>query len=313
MRALLALAAISALVSIPADAGFDLARHAAQNYGKTVAERVDRVSALFVGEPYVLDPLGEGPAGEFDRDPLFRFDEFDCTTFVETVMALSLSSSQGEFEALLNRIRYKGGKPAFEARNHFPDADWRPHLLSLGLVKDVTKEVAGELQVREAHARIDRKQWYASLGADRIHVPGAGASQARALLEKLHQRGTGLGVERSVIPYIPFDEFFEHPDNGYVVPKDVLARIPSGTIFSIVRTRFHASDKVGTELSVWHQGLLIRKNGQLIVRHATFLGAGRVMETSAVDFLLSEYLRKINVGSRDHGINLLQITGPVAR
>src|SRR5271169_5922701 len=76
----------------------------------SLAQRVEAVSELFLGVPYKLGSLGEGPDGEFDRDPLIRFDAFDCTTFVETVMALSLDSDLDSAMRTLQKIRYKDGQ-----------------------------------------------------------------------------------------------------------------------------------------------------------------------------------------------------------
>ena len=53
-----------------------------------LAERIDRVSESMLGHPYVNDPLGEGRG--VDRDPPVRYDAYDCLTFVEEVLALSL-------------------------------------------------------------------------------------------------------------------------------------------------------------------------------------------------------------------------------
>ena len=52
----------------------------------------------YLGAKYIRDPLGEELAP--DTDPLIRTDAFDCTTFVETVMA-------GGDVSNLNQIRYK--------------------------------------------------------------------------------------------------------------------------------------------------------------------------------------------------------------
>ena len=41
--------------------------------------------AKYIGVRYATDPLGEMKSP--DADPLIRFDAFDCTTFVETVLA----------------------------------------------------------------------------------------------------------------------------------------------------------------------------------------------------------------------------------
>lgn len=69
----------------------------------------------FLGVPYKNSPLGEEMAP--DTDPLIRFDAFDCTTFVETVLA------NGDIDKL-NRIRYQDGNIGFFYRNHFVESDW---------------------------------------------------------------------------------------------------------------------------------------------------------------------------------------------
>ena len=69
----------------------------------------------YMGAKYMRDPLGEERAP--DTDPLIRTDAFDCTTFVETVMA-------GGDVNNLNQIRYKDGEIDFLNRNHFIESDW---------------------------------------------------------------------------------------------------------------------------------------------------------------------------------------------
>jgi len=98
----------------------------------SLAQRVEAVSELFLGVPYKLGSLGEGPDGEFDRDPLIRFDAFDCTTFVETVMALSLDSDLDSAVRTLQKIRYKDGQIGYATRNHFIELDWVPNNVRAG-------------------------------------------------------------------------------------------------------------------------------------------------------------------------------------
>jgi hypothetical protein len=60
----------------------------------------------YLGKPYVSYPLREiSPSG------------FDCTTFVEEVLA----SRQENPDAVLNSIRYADGGVGFFSRNHFMD------------------------------------------------------------------------------------------------------------------------------------------------------------------------------------------------
>jgi hypothetical protein len=75
---------------------------------------------MFLGSRYLGDPLGEGLSGQYDQDDLYRFDGFDCTTFVETIMALAGASDFEHFERRMNAIRYEAGRIEFTARNHFP-------------------------------------------------------------------------------------------------------------------------------------------------------------------------------------------------
>ena len=68
-----------------------------------IAERIDFLTQLFLGKPYILGAQGEGKQGEFDQSPLYRFDGFDCVTYVNNILALAISNSPNEFEKNLLR------------------------------------------------------------------------------------------------------------------------------------------------------------------------------------------------------------------
>ena len=91
--------------------------------------RTSTIGEQYLGSPYILDPLGEETAP--DTDPLIRFDAFDCTTFVETVLA------NGDIDKL-NKIRYKDGKIGFLNRNHFVATEWLPN--NTDVVENVSKK-----------------------------------------------------------------------------------------------------------------------------------------------------------------------------
>lgn len=100
----------------------------------------------YLDTPYKSDPLGEEKLP--DADPLIRTDAFDCTTFVETVLA------DGDVEKL-NKIRYKDGNVDFLSRNHFIEIDWLPN--NSDVVQDVTADY-GKTAVR--NVMIDKKNWF---------------------------------------------------------------------------------------------------------------------------------------------------------
>jgi hypothetical protein len=174
--------------------------------GGSLSTRMEKFSAAFLGQPFGDAPLGEGETGKYDRNPLYRTDRFDCTTFIETVLALALSKTQAEFEKKLTRIRYADGKISFTRRNHFPCADWIPHNTEAGFIVDITAQVAGPLGVETATAKIDKKGWYENLKADAIQIPGLSDTVKSALLNELHAEGAAFPPETASIPYIPLSK-----------------------------------------------------------------------------------------------------------
>ncbi len=88
------------------------------------AARLDAVARASEGTPYADGPLGEGPSGEFDKDPLMDLTRVDCVTYVEQCIALAASTTYRDAWHMLQRIRYRGGNIGFATRNHFTVADW---------------------------------------------------------------------------------------------------------------------------------------------------------------------------------------------
>lgn len=79
------------------------------------------------GTPYQDGPLGEGPQGTHDTDPLMTLKCVDCVTFVEQSIALVNATSYDNAFEVLQKIRYEGGQIDFEHRNHFMISDWIAH------------------------------------------------------------------------------------------------------------------------------------------------------------------------------------------
>ncbi len=103
------------------------------------------IGEKYVGAKYIRNPLGEGV--DPDSDPIIRFDAFDCTTFVETVLA------NGDVDKL-NKIRYKNGEIDFLKRNHFIATEWLPN--NSWLVENVSS-MYGKTAIRTV--TINRSAW----------------------------------------------------------------------------------------------------------------------------------------------------------
>ncbi len=131
---------------------------------------------IYMGARYIRDPLGEGKAP--DTDPLIRTDAFDCTTFVETVMA-------GGDVSNLNQIRYKDGNIDFLSRNHFIETDWLTN--NADRVENVSTQF-GKTKTRKL--TIDKAAW----------------------LKKIHKIDTDILPVTTSLEYIPYKNLVK-PNN----------------------------------------------------------------------------------------------------
>ena len=124
--------------------------------GKTVAETAVRTGESLLGQPYVHYTL-EGNATE---QLVVNLQQFDCTTFIETTLALALTDQelgtnyspvQAEpvFRKYLTKIRYRSGQiDGYASRLHYL-SDWLRDNERKGLLQDVTHEIGG-VQVQKA-------------------------------------------------------------------------------------------------------------------------------------------------------------------
>lgn len=130
----------------------------------------------YLGAKYMRDPLGEERAP--DSDPLIRTDAFDCTTFVETVMA-------GGDKSNLNQIRYKDGEIDFMNRNHFIETDWLQN--NSNRVENVSAQY-GRTTTRRL--TIDKAAW----------------------MKKIHKMDSDFAPEFTTIEYVPYKNLTQ-PNN----------------------------------------------------------------------------------------------------
>ncbi len=213
-----------------------------------LTERVLQSSARFLGTPYVHSPLGEGEG--WDPDPLIRFDAVDCLTFVEE--SLALAGSRGSEERLateLAALRY-GLSARYPDRNHLMEAQWLPHNLARGFLRDVT----------------DRYGKQDAVWAKKVITAESWRSTSSAALR--------LPPERQLVGEFPLR----------LLPLEkVMARakdIPSGTVMVIVR-----EDKPSKVTRVTHLGFVVQKGARTYLRHAARNNYLRVIDEDLETFL----------------------------
>ena len=242
----------------------------------SVNERLEIISKIFIGLPYGKGgPLGEGSEGKFDQDPLYRFDTFDCTTYVETIMALALSREVSEFEIQLDKIRYEDGVVDYLKRNHFTDLQWIPSNVKNGLMSEINHDVTSPENIKIAEALINFPKWISSHQVDQIIVPGASSEDRKQLLDELRAEASFYKPQIARVPYIAIASILRNPQ--------ILNNIPHASVVNFVRPNWDLTQQTGTHQNISHQGFLFRLNKVLYLRHAST--SGRVEEVPFIDYL----------------------------
>lgn len=113
-----------------------------ENKASKKSDYVPVFAQAFVGTPYEAGTL----VSNDDRHIVVCLDRMDCTTFIETVIALAITESEGrtswrDFTYNLERIRYRGGNAdGFASRLHYI-TDWAIDNTTKGILREVTDRI----------------------------------------------------------------------------------------------------------------------------------------------------------------------------
>lgn len=260
---------------------------------QSVVTRMELYSNSFMNIPYGTGgPLGEGEQGRYDQDPLYRFDAFDCTTFVETVVSLALTQEINAFENKMDEIRYENGEVDYLKRNHFPSLQWIPNNVRNGLLKEINYLILPASERKLAEAVINLPGWLKAIKVEEIQVPLATLEERQNLADELHALASQYSPIVATLDYLPISVLLVKPQ--------VLKQIPNGSIVNFVRPNWDLTASTGTHMNVSHQGLIFQRREGTFLRHAST--AGKVMEVS-----LLEYLKKFENHPTLKGIHLMQV------
>ncbi|MFT6070126.1 MAG: hypothetical protein ACJAT2_003741 [Bacteriovoracaceae bacterium] len=258
----------------------------------SVDQRVSYWSNHFLGTPYAKNgPLGEGSQGLFDQDPLYRFDQFDCTTFVETITALSLSTNKDEFLVHLNALRYKNSEVSYQTRNHITSLQWIPENIQNGYFKESSQDFPSSM-LRTVENSIDMPSWFRAHDLSRLKLPSLSKRKKKKRLKDLQKDiAKEFQVSAVRLNYLSIKEVLNDWD-GF---EDSLDGI---YIINIVRPNWNLVSKIGTKINISHQGFLLKKEGVPTMIHASTTG-------EVVQVRLKTYLNWFKNSGTIKGINLL--------
>ncbi len=199
---------------------------------------------LYLGAPYMEHPLGEGAHAPYSPQPLVREDGFDCTTYVETLLAQRKARLHGgAWQEHLTQLRYTDGNIDFFSRAHFMEYQWIPHALQKGFITPIQGHDS-----RLSPLDINMQQWF--LTHSHVHTKDD-EYKTKALKQPTHARTN--------IAYIPTEAITSNflralPQESVVfffkkLSKDTDTGLQQGDIFIThmgflqQQTLYHASIK----------------------------------------------------------------------
>ena len=205
----------------------------------------------FLGIPYVAHTLEEGDSEHL----IVNIHGLDCTTFVETVLALYLCDKNNErtfkdFCNHLGKIRYRQGKMTdYTSRLHY-FTWWGEDNESMGLVRQVTNNEAPftAIQTIQINYMSKHPDYYKHLKANPNFIP---------VIRRYEQASNGKKYR-----YIPKSRL-----NG---SSQELRDVHTGDIISII------TNKDGLDTS--HVGIVFWDQGKLHLMHASSLQKKVVMD-----------------------------------
>jgi Protein of unknown function (DUF1460) len=121
-------------------------------------------ASYFIGTLYVANTLESS-----DNEKLIIYnDRYDCVTFVEYILALSIyqnqpSESQKTLPQIITQIRYRNGKlDGYGSRLHY-FTEWMIHNEQYGIIKNITPEIGGKPFDKKIHFMTTYKSKYPKL------------------------------------------------------------------------------------------------------------------------------------------------------
>lgn len=185
-----------------------------------------------VNTPYVAATLEVNPKEQL----VVNLRQLDCTTFVETAIALALTTQEGstrfdDYCKNLTKVRYqKGILKEYPSRNHY-FTQWIHSNEQLGIVKEITsnKTPFSATQLLDLHYMSQHPNLYPMLRDDK---------EAQLLIRKYEQAENGRQVR-----YIPRRQL-----NG--TKSSALGVVKDGDILAIV-TRKDGLDTSHIGFAVW--------------------------------------------------------------
>lgn len=139
---------------------------------KPINEIIVEIGKSFIGTEYAAHTLEK----DGDENLVINLSGLDCTTFLETSLTLARCIEKGttkfqDYQNELTFLRYRDGKiDKYPSRLHY-FSDWIFNNQQKNIVKDVTKEIGGELIQFNLNFMTENPEYYKQLEENPDFIP----------------------------------------------------------------------------------------------------------------------------------------------
>ncbi|MCZ7610367.1 MAG: DUF1460 domain-containing protein [Ignavibacterium sp.] len=139
---------------------------------KPINEIIVEIGKSFIGTEYAAHTLEK----DGDENLVINLSGLDCTTFLETSLTLARCIEKGrtkfqDYQNELTFLRYRDGKiDKYPSRLHY-FSDWIFNNQQKNIVKDVTKEIGGELIKFNLNFMTENPEYYKQLEENPDFIP----------------------------------------------------------------------------------------------------------------------------------------------
>lgn len=230
-------------------------------------ERVLAAAHKFMGKPYVAGTLDN----DLNEKLVVNLDQFDCTTFVETVMALCITAGERrtswrDYVATLESLRYRGGElDGYPSRLHYV-SDWIVDNSHRGNLIEVTNRFP---EYRTQEKTID----FMTRNASKYPALADSTNFAR-------MKSYEMGYRRHRFPYLPYASLNN---------KAVKEKLNDGDIVALLsKTNW---------LDVQHMGIVEKdsKNTPYIIHASSKEGCVTLSKMPLAEYLKKQMLPGLRV------------------
>ncbi len=255
-------------------------------YSKTLTQNeknIIKISKSLVNKPYEANSVGEGFKSRYNQKPIYIESGFDCQTFIEYVLAKSISKDSDEFKKKIICVKYKNCQVGYHKKNHFFALDWITNNSEQGFISDITSQYEESKAVTKT---ISKKNWANTvLEEDSLYLPNLkNESEKQKRVQELKNLFKNTQDQEITQYFIPSEK----------ITYDFIKKLPEVFFLGIVKEN-NLKPIIGTDIIVTHVGIGIKENGKLFLVHASS-ESKKIVEIDLVNYFQRDSLQNPNSG-----------------